>query len=147
MAGQDDFDRPLNDRGMSDAPMMAKRLLDKKIAIDVMIASPANRALTTANYFADEYALGKGRLAIMRKLYHARPPVFYEVVSEIDDSIRSAAIFSHNPGITDFVNDLTATRIDNMPTCGIFAIKAEIDYWKDFRNAKKAFWFFDYPRL
>ncbi len=126
---------------------MAKRLIDKKIAIDVMITSPANRALTTANYFADGYALKKGQLAIIRKLYHARSAIFYNVVSEIDDVITSAAVFSHNPGITDFVNELTTTKIDNMPTCGIFAIKADIDSWKDFKTAKKTFWFFDYPKM
>ena len=39
-----DFDRPLNDRGKKDAPMMAKRLLDKKIKIDAFVSSPAKRA-------------------------------------------------------------------------------------------------------
>ncbi|MBK8311908.1 MAG: histidine phosphatase family protein [Chitinophagaceae bacterium] len=38
-----DFDRPLNERGKRDAPVMAKRLLDKKIKIDQIIASPAKR--------------------------------------------------------------------------------------------------------
>ncbi len=147
LVGQDDFDRPLNDRGHKDAPMMAKRLLDKQIAIDIMITSPANRALTTANYFADTYALKKGCLAIVRKLYHARAAIFYDVITEIDDAISSAAVFSHNPGITDFVNELTTTQIDNMPTCGIFAIKADTDCWKDFKTAKKTFWFFDYPKM
>jgi len=36
-----DFDRPLNDRGKKDAPVMAKRLLDKKIDIDAFVSSPA----------------------------------------------------------------------------------------------------------
>jgi phosphohistidine phosphatase len=68
------------------------------------------------------------------------------VIAAIDDSAETAAIFSHNPGITAFVNELTKTRIDNMPTCGVFAIKAETDHWKDFWPAKKSFWFFDYPK-
>lgn len=147
LVGQEDFDRPLNDRGQRDAPMMAKRLLDKKVGIDLFISSPANRALSTARYFADVYEMGKDRLATAKHLYHAYPPAFYEVISEIDDSIRTAAIFSHNPGITAFVNELTSTQIDDMPTCAIFAVKAEIAHWKDFRTAKKTFWFFDYPKL
>jgi phosphohistidine phosphatase len=49
---QKDFDRPLNDRGHHDAPAMAERLLDKGIKIDAFISSTANRALTTARYFA-----------------------------------------------------------------------------------------------
>ena len=56
------------------------------------------------------------------------------------------ALFSHNNGITDFANRLTSARVDNIPTCGIFAIKIKSNSWKDFRNAEKGFWFFDYPK-
>jgi phosphohistidine phosphatase len=147
LAGQDDFDRPLNTRGMHDAPMMAQRLLDKQVAIDAFISSSAKRALTTAEFFADVYCVEKNKVKTVRKLYHAPPPVFYEVIAAIDDSITTAAIFSHNPGITAFANELTKTRIDDMPTCGIFAVKAETDRWKDFYTANKMFWFFDYPKL
>jgi phosphohistidine phosphatase len=146
LAGQDDFDRPLNDRGLRDAPVMAQRLIDKKITIGAYIASPAKRALTTANLFAETFGAAKGSLKTIQKLYHAAPAVFYEIISGIDDSVETAAVFSHNPGITAFVNELTNTRIDDMPTCAVFAVQIDIDHWKDFRDAKKTFLFFDYPK-
>lgn len=52
-----DFDRPLNERGKHDAPMMAKRLADKKIKIDAFISSPAKRAKKTAEEFAEAYGV------------------------------------------------------------------------------------------
>ena len=55
-------------------------------------------------------------------------------------------MFSHNPGITAFVNELTTTSVDNMPTCAIFALNINCNSWSDFRIAKKEFWFFDYPK-
>ncbi len=58
----------------------------------------------------------------------------------------SVALFSHNPGITAFVNDLTNTHIDDMPTCAVFAVHIKTNSWKDFKNAEKNFWFFDYPK-
>lgn len=144
--GQDDFDRPLNERGMKDAPMMAQRLVDKEVTIDAFISSPAKRALTTANFFVDAYH-AKGKLQTIQKLYHAHSNIFYEVIAGIDDSADTVAVFSHNPGITAFVNELTKTKIDNMPTCGVFAVRVETDHWKDFWPAKKSFWFFDYPKI
>ena len=54
-----DFDRPLNERGKKDAPVMAQRLLDKKIKIDAFISSPAKRAGKTARIFAKEYKVDK----------------------------------------------------------------------------------------
>lgn len=144
---QHDFDRPLNDRGKRDAPIMAKRLLKRDVKIDAFVSSPANRALTTATYFAEAYEKKLKHITQIEILYHAEVSVFYKVVEELDDDKKTVAIFSHNPGITEFVNTLTNTRIDNMPTCGIFAVKADIKTWKDFSSAEKEFWFFDYPKL
>jgi phosphohistidine phosphatase len=144
--GQDDFDRPLNDRGHRDAPIMAQRVHDKYGKIDAFVSSPAMRALTTAAYFAKEYGFHKKDLLLFRELYHATPPVFFDVISRIDDDIKTAAVFSHNPGITAFANLLGVAQVDDMPTCAVFAVRADIKHWKDFRSAKKAFWFFDYPK-
>lgn len=146
LAGQEDFDRPLNDRGHRDAPMMAERLLDKKVKIDAFLSSPANRALTTAGYFAKAYGVSKKDFYLFKELYHAAPATFYDVICKTGKKINTAAVFSHNPGITYFVNSLTTTQLDSMPTCAVFAVKAAIDNWKDFAAAPKTFWFFDYPK-
>ena len=126
--------------------MMAEKMKEAKVEIDAFISSPANRALTTAGYFAKAYGSSKKDIILFKELYHASPPVFFEVISKIDDGYKTAAVFSHNPGITAFVNELTATRIDNMPTCAVFAVKADTKHWTDFVSAQKTFWFFDYPK-
>ena len=43
-----DKDRPLNDRGKRDAPKMGKRLAKRDVTPDLILSSPARRALTTA---------------------------------------------------------------------------------------------------
>jgi phosphohistidine phosphatase len=141
-----DFDRPLNERGKRDAPAMAHRLLDKKIKIDAFIASLAKRAKKTASIFAKEYKRDTDEIIFKEELYAAPSTVFYDVISKTDDKFDSIAVFSHNPGITDFANSLTDVRIDNIPTCGIFAVKADVKYWNDFKDAEKEFWFVDYPK-
>jgi phosphohistidine phosphatase len=141
-----DFDRPLNERGKRDAPVMAHRLLDKKIKIDGFITSPAKRARKTATVFAKEYKVDKGDLIVVDELYLAPEETFYKVITGANDSLDTIAIFSHNPGITEFANLLTDVRIDNIPTCGIFAITIDCKHWSDFRHSKKEFWFFDFPK-
>ena len=142
-----DFERPLNDRGKRDAPMMAQRLRDKKINIDTFISSPAKWAKKTAIAFAEVYKKEKDDIIFKEALYGALPESFYEIISEIDDKAEIVAIFSHNPGITDFANELTKATIDDLPTCGIFALSVKADKWSDFRNAEKEFLFADYPKL
>jgi phosphohistidine phosphatase len=145
-ASLSDFDRPLNQRGKNDAPVMAHRLLDKKIKIDSFISSPAKRAKKTATVFAEAYKWKKEDLVLKDELYGAEPPVFFDVITSTDNKLDCIAIFSHNPGITEFANLLTDTRIDNIPTCGIFAVQVDCKKWSDFKNAKKEFWFFDFPK-
>jgi phosphohistidine phosphatase len=141
-----DFDRPLNDRGKRDAPVMAHRMLDKKIKIDAFIASPAKRAKKTAELFASEYRKDKKEVIFFEELYLADPESFFKVIEQTDDDFSSIAVFSHNEGITQFANQLSDVRVDDMPTCSIFAVKMKLKKWKDFREAEKEFWFFDYPK-
>ena len=141
-----DFERQLNDRGHSNAPMMAQRLIDKQITIDAFVSSTAVRALTTATYFAKTYQQNVETILQFDELYNASANTLLKVVSSLQKNIETAAVFAHNPGVTDFANMLTTTQIDDMPTCGIFAVKAHCDNWGDFKDAKKEFWFFDYPK-
>jgi phosphohistidine phosphatase len=141
-----DFDRPLNERGKHDAPRMAKRLLEMKIDIDAFISSPAKRARKTAVLFAAEYDRKKDNIILVPELYHAEPAAFYAAIAQAPAKAGCIAVFSHNPGITDFANSLTDTRVDDMPTCGIFGVQADCKHWTDFASASKTFWFFDYPK-
>ena len=143
---QKDFDRTLNERGLSDAPEMAKRLVDKGVKIDKFISSTAVRAFTTATFFTKAYHQKEADIIAVPELYHAGEETFYKTIRNLNDSFNSIAIFSHNPGITYFVNTLTNTRIDVMPTCGIFAIEAPINNWQDFEEENNKFLFFDYPK-
>ena len=145
-ASLNDFDRPLNDRAKRDAPEMAKRLSDKKIKIDTFISSPAKRAKKTALFFAKEFGVDEKDVIYKTELYAAPSEVFYDVIEKLDDDADNVAIFSHNPGITEFANSLTDVRADDMPTCSIFAIKSEAKKWNEFSGSKKVFWFFDYPK-
>jgi phosphohistidine phosphatase len=142
-----DFERPLNERGRSDAPVMAKRLLDKKYTINALVSSPAVRAKRTAELFAETLNGPLKEIIFISALYHARSEVFYEVIAGLPDELETVAVFSHNPGITHFVNSLaTDVQIDNMPTCAIFAVSADIINWSGFSKAKKKFLFFDHPK-
>jgi len=142
-----DFDRPLNDRGKKDAPKIAKRLKDKTDRIDAFITSPARRAKKTAEFFIEEFGRDEKELILAPALYHAAIDDFYQTIHDADNKFKSIALFSHNPGITSFANEIiTKAELDNMPTCSVFAVKADIKNWSEFKDAEKEFWFFDYPK-
>lgn len=141
---EDDFDRPLNDRGLKDAPFMAAEILKREVALDALVTSDANRAFSTCLLFAQVYP--EARVIKDARLYQASVKNFFEVIHSLSDDYQRVALFSHNTGLTDFVNRLTKVRVDIVPTCGIYGVKADIIRWADFKSGKKAFWFFDYPK-
>lgn len=144
--GQKDFDRPLNERGRKDAPIMAHKLIEKQFIPDGLISSTAVRALETAQYFAENLGYKKKDIIQVPQLYHAPPPVFKEVINALPDGLERVAIFAHNPGITEMANELCEIHIDNMPTCSIFSVEADVKNWSSFLDADKKFVFFYYPK-
>jgi phosphohistidine phosphatase len=136
----------LNERGLQDAANMAERLIQRGILIDALVSSPANRALETARIFANAYHLPESDIQQLDYLYHPEPGDMFKAVMKLPDEVQTAAIFSHNPGITDFVNLLSDIRIDHLPTCGIFAVAADINHWLELKAATRYFFFFDQPK-
>jgi phosphohistidine phosphatase len=140
-----DFDRPLNDRGFREAAEMGKKLFKKKILIDQFVSSPAIRARSTAELFAAEYDRKLKEIHFIPELYQADPDNFSDTIRGLDDTCQHVALFSHNPGITDFASSLTTTHITHMPTSSVFAVTAAVDSWKEFAGAEKSFLFFYKP--
>jgi len=142
----DDFDRPLNSRGETEAAAMTQKLIKKDIKIDYFVSSPAKRALTTATFFAKGYGQKLKDITTVSSLYEPTTDAFYNVIENLDDSFTTVAVFSHNPTITEFANQLTSVKVDDLPTCAVFAVKADVKKWKEFLFADKNCWLFDYPK-
>ncbi|HEY8893798.1 MAG TPA: histidine phosphatase family protein, partial [Niastella sp.] len=116
------------------------------VKVDAFISSSAKRARKTAAIFIKEFGGEKENIILVPQLYLAGPEIFYETIAQAPATANTIALFAHNPGITDFANELTDVRIDDMPTCAIFAVKANITKWSQFKEAAKQYWFFDYPK-
>jgi phosphohistidine phosphatase len=142
-----DFDRPLNERGKRDAPRMAKRLKEKEIVPDLMLSSPAKRALSTAKRMAAALDYPKEKIKTDKTLYHADEETIYSVIHGVKNKHDVLFVFGHNPGLTDFVNSMSnESPIDNVPTCGVVAFSIEINDWAALKPGSARFLFFDFPK-
>jgi len=144
---QSDFERPLNDRGQHDAPMMGKRLKKAGISPDLIISSTAKRTRQTSKHIAAATGYDFDSVKWEEKLYHCIPSVFEELIYEVDNTVKTVFIIAHNPGITEFVNQLSPRFCTgNMPTCGMVGVHFEADSWEDFALVNRTVFLFDYPR-
>lgn len=142
----DDFDRPLNKRGQRDAPLMGKRLQEQKVSPQLMLASPANRAVTTCHKIAKEVNFPVESIQTNERLYHASDEEILAVVKDLDDKNDFVMLFGHNPGLTDFVNKLMNRSIYNIPTCGIAACTIPVQSWQEIHWGHGALILYDYPK-
>jgi phosphohistidine phosphatase len=143
-----DSERKLTARGKEDARKMAIYLRNEAVPIDTFISSPAARARKTCKIFTEVYGTSPEKIIFKETLYLPDPVNFIQAISKIDDSADHIAIFSHNPGITEFAGSLcNDVSIDHMPPGSVFAVEADIKNWKDFESAKKRFLFFRQPLL
>jgi phosphohistidine phosphatase len=138
----DDFTRDLTDRGMSDAQRIGKELKKNGITPDVIIASPANRALQTALIFAENLDFNKKKVVEIEDIYHGlTTSEFLGLIQKLPEEAKTAFFFGHNPGFHYFVNNLLERFYDDMPTCSTVAIDFNVDSWKKVqaRSGTKAF--------
>jgi len=128
-----DLDRPLNDRGLKDAPRMGKRLKERGVHPDLMVSSPAVRALETCRAFAKELGYPEDRIKIDKRVYHAAEEQLLTVIKDCKklQDPEVILVIGHNPGLTEFANRLLDDAIDNIPTCGIVAGELNIQSWEE----------------
>jgi phosphohistidine phosphatase len=142
----DDFDRPLNQRGEDNAPEMGHRLAARSIRPSLIISSEANRAITTARVIARAIGYPAEFIHPVRELYLASAGTILKILAHEGKRYNDVMIVGHNPGLTDLANMISDARIDNIPTCGVFAIDAEIDDWAELRDKPGKLAWFDYPK-
>jgi phosphohistidine phosphatase len=142
----DDFERPLNPRGRRTAPEMGRRLTAADSVPDLIISSPARRAINTARMVAREMNYAEARLIEEPSLYHAGWGQILDVINSLETLAGHLMICGHNPGLTDLANMLCKARIDNMPTASVFCVDFDIDDWSQLESGTGQFVFFDMPK-
>jgi phosphohistidine phosphatase len=146
-SGQEDWDRVLEPRGQRDAPEMARRLKDTYPKPDMILSSPAVRAITTATIMARVLKVAAKRIIQDERLYLASPRVTLDVIHEHGGTARHLLIVGHNPGITEFADKISGERsLDNMPTCAVFTLEFDITDWRELAWATGVNANFDYPK-
>jgi phosphohistidine phosphatase len=131
----DDRDRPLNARGMRDAPRMAAYMLAKGYKPDVALCSPAVRTRETIE--AATPVIGEFPISYPETLYLAESETVRALVADLDNAYEAALVVGHNPGIgtlasqiTDFESLEEAHHVNKFPTAALAVFETDADDWQ-----------------
>ncbi|MEW6651839.1 MAG: histidine phosphatase family protein [Bacteroidota bacterium] len=143
---QTDFERALNERGIKDAPKMAQLLKSKNVKPDFIVSSPAVRAFTTAEIFAEKFGFPESIISADARIYEASTRELSEVVQQLSDDYKTVFLFGHNPSISNFANLISSKPIVDMPTCAIVGLELNIDGWNNLEKFCGKLILHEYPK-
>ena len=136
-----DIERYLNERGYSNANLMSEKFNHKP---DLIISSPAIRAISTALIFARNLNYNPNNLLIKQELYESSVKEYLSIINTIDNNFNTVLLFAHNPTISDVAQTLTQALPMEMPTCAIVGINFDTNDWKKAKTGELCL--FDYPK-
>lgn len=140
-----DKERPLADRGKRDAPMMGKRLAKHQVKPDLILSSPAHRALSTAEIVANELGYKAKDIVVDDRLYATDAETLLAVIGALSDQLKCVMLFGHNPEFTDLAHRLSSA-VTEMPTCAVAQFTFESKSWSAIGALKPEKVVFDYPK-
>ena len=143
---QADFHRPLNERGLRDAPAMGKHFAARNEPVDLFLSSPAVRALATAHAVAVATVATVNDVVEEPRLYLATVPTWLEVVTALPRKTSRVAFFGHNPGISEFCELITSAGLGELPTCAMVRIDFALDDWKAVARGTGQLVWHDFPK-
>lgn len=141
-----DFDRPLNERGLRDAPFMGNVLRSLEKKVDKIVSSPAKRAIETAMIIAGKIDYPAEDILEDANIYHSGLPELLKIVCGFDNDWNSVCFIGHNPGFTQLAELITSEEFGNIPTCGIVEIELDIENWMEVSRGIGNKTFYDYPK-
>ena len=140
-----DRDRPLDDRGKQDAPRMGNRLVKRDVKPDLLISSPALRALTTAQLIAEEVGYKRKDIVVDNRLYASSPDDLLAVIRALDKKLDRVMLVGHNPEFTDLAHRLSSEIIE-MPTSAVAEFNFDTKAWSDVGEVGPVKAVLEYPR-
>jgi phosphohistidine phosphatase len=124
-----DFDRPLNERGLSAAPFMGEVLAQRSLIPDEIVSSPAKRAIQTATLVKESGGFG-AQIRLEERIYEASPQSLLQITRGIRDESENVMVVGHNPGMEGFIALLTG-NLERMPTAAVAVIEIDLEKWAD----------------
>jgi len=143
-AGQDDYDRPLSQEGITDAKEMADVLSKKGIHPDLIVSSPAIRTRQTSEIFADALNYNKN-IMYNEVLYMAYVNELVETITYTFDTVDTMILVAHNPSLTALALTLVGFK-EKIAMGGVVEVEFDCNSWIDISKENARLVSYDYPK-
>jgi phosphohistidine phosphatase len=142
-----DYERKLIEKGRSNAKLLANKLFLKSIIPDLIISSPAQRAIETSLLFANALQYPTESIVQIEDLYDGfTTHEFLELLDRLGKDNEVIMVVGHNPTIEYLAFNLTEEFYHNVPTCAVIGIDFQINEWSEIEVRTGKLAFYEYPK-
>ncbi|TPE45298.1 SixA phosphatase family protein [Pontibacter mangrovi] len=141
-----DHDRPLNKRGRHDAPLMGHELASRGVKPQLIISSPAVRAISTATLVGRELGYDPDDIEVNTDVYGAGKKDLLQVVQGAPSDIETLMLVGHNEAISEFADMLSMEPVGSLPTAGVVGLEFDCESWYDISKDNSRQLFLDFPK-
>lgn len=148
-----DFDRPLNERGKRDAPVMGRYLIEHDLIPDLILCSAAQRTRETLDLAWADWPV-RPHAEYSEALYLATTDTMLGILHNVERHPAHVMMIAHNPGIHSFAMGMAGTGeadaryalSSKYPTAAIANITFDAKNWSDVKSGKGTLKLFMTPK-
>ncbi len=143
----DDFTRKLTKKGKQNAKKMAQQFAKDGPAVDLIISSPATRALETAQIYAKALGYDDSEILLYEHIYEQEGGAesLLKLVHSIDNSRGSAMIVGHEPLLSTFATFLRRTFTEDLPENSVVHFDFNNRTWDKISKGRGMVKSFEFP--
>ena len=145
--GLHDSERELNSTGLQNSTRMGMNFNNKGLQFDIIVCSPAVRAVSTASLIAEQIKYDTAKIHINPEIYEASTRTLLQVINQLKDEWNTVLLVGHNPAISYLAEYLTKEEIGNMTTCGVVHMDFEFEEWAMVSEGTGKMVRYEYPDL
>ena len=145
-AGGADFDRPLVKSGRQDVKAIAKRFKKIAAAPELIISSPAKRAMETATAFAKAVNYKPKKIVAHQAIYENDHKALMKILKGVEDKADSVVLVGHNPSLNNFAAHFLPEFNEDIPAGGLVGINLNIEHWKELGKGNHVLILYERPQ-
>ena len=143
--GISDIDRPLKKSGVQNAIEVAEKLKLRKVLPDLIISSPAVRAVSTALIFARTLSYPYQGILLNEMVYDFSKEALLTLIHNLDDNFDNVMMVGHDPALTHLLNHLSGKAFEKIPTASVACIQFNVKHWQKTGPKNGKFLFIESP--
>ncbi len=130
-----DRDRALACDGVNEVRALARELNEDMFEIDLIISSPAVRAISTTQILMKEMAARTKFLSVLEPLYSVEPQGLSRIIQGTDRKIKHLLVVGHQPELEGLTCSIMNQSVHLHP-CSMAMFAFDVKSWRDLFDSR-----------